>query len=125
MPPLFLIQGEIGGIYNYSFATAVFTLTFRRKPYYYVLTIIVPTMVLAMLSAFTFLVPIDSGEKLSLGISILLAFSVLVLIVSEVTPQTSEGAPVIGMGINTLRPRQNGHHFADEVFKRVFLNENL
>ena len=27
--------------------------------------------------------------------------------------------------INTLRPRQNGRHFADEPFKRIFLNENV
>ena len=27
--------------------------------------------------------------------------------------------------INTLRPRQNGHHFADDTFKRIFLNENV
>ena len=26
---------------------------------------------------------------------------------------------------NTLRPRQNGRHFADETFKRIFLNENV
>ena len=27
--------------------------------------------------------------------------------------------------INTLRPRQNGRHFADDIFKRIFLNENI
>ena len=27
--------------------------------------------------------------------------------------------------LNTLRPRQNGHHFADDIFKWVFLNENV
>ena len=27
--------------------------------------------------------------------------------------------------INTLRPRQNGRHFADDIFKRDFLNENI
>ena len=27
--------------------------------------------------------------------------------------------------INTLRPRQNGRHFADDTFKRTFLNENV
>ena len=27
--------------------------------------------------------------------------------------------------INTLRPRQNGRHFADVTFKRVFMNENV
>ena len=26
---------------------------------------------------------------------------------------------------NTLRPRQNGHHFVDDTFKRIFLNENV
>ena len=26
---------------------------------------------------------------------------------------------------NTLRPRQNGHHFADDILKRIFLNENI
>ena len=26
---------------------------------------------------------------------------------------------------NTLRPRQNGHHFADDTFKHIFLNENV
>ena len=25
---------------------------------------------------------------------------------------------------NTLRPRQNGRHFADDTFKRIFLNDN-
>ena len=26
--------------------------------------------------------------------------------------------------LNTLRPRQNGRHFADDIFKCIFLNEN-
>ena len=26
---------------------------------------------------------------------------------------------------NTLRPRQNGHHFPDNIFKYIFLNENV
>ena len=27
--------------------------------------------------------------------------------------------------LNTLRPRQNGHNFADNIFKCIFLNENV
>ena len=27
--------------------------------------------------------------------------------------------------VNTLRPRQNDRHFADDTFKRIFLNENV
>ena len=34
----------------------------------------------------------------------------------------SLSAPLL---INTLRPRQDGHHFADAIFKYIFLNENV
>ena len=27
--------------------------------------------------------------------------------------------------LNTLRPRQNGRHFTDDIFKYIFLNENV
>ena len=27
--------------------------------------------------------------------------------------------------LNTLRPRQNGRHFADDTFERIFVNENV
>ena len=29
------------------------------------------------------------------------------------------------VSLNSLRPRQNGRHFTDDVFKRIFLNENV
>ena len=29
-----------------------------------------------------------------------------------------------GQWVNTLRPRQNGRHFPDDIFKCIFLNEN-
>ena len=28
-------------------------------------------------------------------------------------------------GVNTLRPRQYGRHFPDDIFKRIFLNEHV
>ena len=30
-----------------------------------------------------------------------------------------------GATLNTLRPRQNGRHFPDDIFKWIFLNENV
>ena len=30
-----------------------------------------------------------------------------------------------GISVDTLRPRQNGRHFADDIFKYIFLNENV
>ena len=33
--------------------------------------------------------------------------------------------PKIYISVNTLRPRQNGRHFADDMFKCIFSNENV
>ena len=34
-------------------------------------------------------------------------------------------SPVLKKAVNTLRPKQNGSLFADDTFKRIFLNENI
>ena len=36
-----------------------------------------------------------------------------------------EMGPWSWFNIKTLRPRQNDRHFADDTFKRIFLNENI
>ena len=35
-----------------------------------------------------------------------------------------DGYPVL-VQVNTLRPRQNDRHFADDTFNRIFVNENV
>ena len=35
------------------------------------------------------------------------------------------GQWVIGYSFNTFRPRQNGRHFAHDIFKRILFNENI
>ena len=32
---------------------------------------------------------------------------------------------LISILVNTLRPRQNGHRFADDTLERIFVNENV
>ena len=42
--------------------------------------------------------------------------------------QTSNNAELLLLltwPVNSLRPRQNGRHFADDIFKRIFFNENF
>ena len=79
-----------------KFSVVKYFIYLHRLPAYYLLNIIVPTMVLAFLSAFTFYVPVDSGEKLSLCITILLSFSVFLLNLSDNTPNISENLPFLG-----------------------------
>ena len=43
-----------------------------------------------------FYLPPDSGEKVSLGVTVLLALTVFLLIVAETMPPQSENIPLIG-----------------------------
>ena len=44
---------------------------------------------------------------------------------SNVETITKWWHPHVHFNINTLRPRQNGRHFADDTFNRIFVNENV
>ncbi|XP_055954375.1 neuronal acetylcholine receptor subunit alpha-7-like [Patella vulgata] len=53
------------------------------------LNIILPVLFLSFMGALVFMLPADAGEKISLAITILLAYIVFLTIVSESMPQTS------------------------------------
>ncbi|XP_046574361.1 neuronal acetylcholine receptor subunit alpha-10-like isoform X1 [Haliotis rubra] len=74
-----------------------FTVIIRRKTLYYLFNIIFPCLWLTILSLLGFWLPPDSGEKITLGITVLLAFSVFMLLIAENMPATSEFVPLIGI----------------------------
>ena len=73
-----------------------FTVFLRRKPMFYTINIITPCMTMSLLALLVFYLPPDSGEKVSLGITVLLSFSVFLLLVAENVPKTSEFVPLLG-----------------------------
>lgn len=73
-----------------------FILHMRRRTFYYIFNIIVPCIMLSVLTLLTFWIPMTSGEKVSLGLSVFLAFSMFMLLIAEEVPATSESVPLIG-----------------------------
>jgi len=61
-----------------------------------VLNIILPCISLNVLSLLAFCLPPEAGEKVTLGITVLLSYSVFMLLVAENMPPTSEFVPLIG-----------------------------
>ena len=43
----------------------------------------------------------------------------------DITAALRQVAPEIASFINTLRPRRNEQHLADDIFKHIFFNENV
>ncbi|XP_031670440.1 neuronal acetylcholine receptor subunit alpha-7 [Oncorhynchus kisutch] len=73
-----------------------FTVTMRRRTLYYGLNLLIPCVLISGLALLVFLLPADSGEKISLGITVLLSLTVFMLLVAEIMPATSDSVPLIG-----------------------------
>lgn len=75
------------------------SLVIQRKPLYYIVNLIIPTSIITMVSITGFFTPAstddDRTEKINLGITTLLAMSILMLMVSDQMPTTSEFVPLI------------------------------
>jgi nicotinic acetylcholine receptor len=72
------------------------TLKIRRKILYYMVNVVLPCVMMSVLTLLVFCLPPESGEKIALGITVLLAFSVFMLAIAEKMPETSESIPLIG-----------------------------
>ncbi|CAJ0594473.1 unnamed protein product [Cylicocyclus nassatus] len=70
-----------------------FFIYIRRRTLYYLYNIVFPCAMMSVLTLLVFLLPPDSGEKIALGITVLLAFSVFVLAIAEKMPETSDAMP--------------------------------
>ena len=67
----------------------------QRRTLFYINNLVVPCIVLALLTATAFLFPPETGERISLMITILLGMTVFMIVVVEAIPSTSEVTPLI------------------------------
>ncbi|CAG2115359.1 unnamed protein product, partial [Medioppia subpectinata] len=72
-----------------------FYITIRRKTLFYTVNLILPTVLISFLCVLVFYLPAEAGEKVTLGISILLSLVVFLLLVSKILPPTSLVLPLI------------------------------
>ncbi|XP_038196292.1 acetylcholine receptor subunit delta isoform X2 [Arvicola amphibius] len=73
-----------------------FYLIIRRKPLFYIINILVPCVLISFMINLVFYLPGDCGEKTSVAISVLLAQSVFLLLISKRLPATSLAIPLLG-----------------------------
>ena len=83
-----------------------FNVVIRRRPLFYLLNLLIPCFLISLLTALDFFMPADAGEKVTLGITILLALIVFLLLVAETMPPQSEVVPLIGRYTATLKDDQ-------------------
>ncbi|CAC5396120.1 unnamed protein product [Mytilus coruscus] len=72
----------------HALPTIVYVLNLSRKPLFLVMNLLFPCMVIGIVNSLSFLIPIESGERLSFGVSLLLTFIVFVTTVLDNLPST-------------------------------------
>ncbi|XP_073511374.1 5-hydroxytryptamine receptor 3A-like [Phyllobates terribilis] len=80
-----------------SYAELKFHVVIKRRPLFYAVNLLLPSMFLMVMDIIGFYLPPDSGERVSFKITLLLGYSVFLIIVSDTLPATAIGTPLIGV----------------------------
>ncbi|KAM9369973.1 5-hydroxytryptamine receptor 3A-like [Phaethornis superciliosus] len=80
-----------------SYAEMKFYVVIRRRPLFYTVSLLLPSIFLMIMDIMGFYLPPNSGERVSFKITLLLGYSVFLIIVSDTLPATAVGTPLIGI----------------------------
>ena len=76
---------------------------------FYLYNLLLPGALLLVIGMFVFCVPPESGEKVSLAITVQLAMTVFMLVIVEMMPPTSEVVSLLGKYIPMCVNKSPGH----------------
>ncbi|XP_077375103.1 neuronal acetylcholine receptor subunit alpha-7-like isoform X4 [Festucalex cinctus] len=77
------------------YVAVTYTIMLRRRSLFYMVNLIIPCILISILALLVFLLPPDSGEKISLGVTVMLSLIVLMLLSAQMIPPTSDSVPLI------------------------------
>ncbi|XP_038059455.1 neuronal acetylcholine receptor subunit alpha-6-like [Patiria miniata] len=72
-----------------------YTFVLHRNPLFYIITLVLPCILIALLTALIFYLPSEAQEKITLCISVLLALIVFLLLIPSIIPPTATTVPLI------------------------------
>jgi len=78
------------------YADIKFNISIRRKTLFYAVNLILPCIIICSVTLLVFYLPAESGEKITMDITILNSLNIFLLLVSEINPPTSLATPLIG-----------------------------
>ncbi|XP_071944267.1 neuronal acetylcholine receptor subunit alpha-7-like [Antedon mediterranea] len=77
------------------FSKVVFTIILKRRERFFVEIILLPCCLLSILTMFVFLLPPESGEKMSFGVSTLLSILLFQQMISDALPPSADSTPIL------------------------------
>ena len=83
------------GLKGKAMAEVQCNLNMVRKSTYYLINIVIPVLLLSALISMVYWVPADEGEKMGYNLTLLLAYSVFLLLIGDILPKTSDDVPYL------------------------------
>lgn len=80
---------------EFDLTQIVYTLVFQRRYLYFILSTIMPVIILAILNSLTFLIPAESGERIAYCLTLFLTFTVFLTLFDQTMPRNSTDVPFI------------------------------
>ena len=77
----------------------VLSLHLRRRYYFYMVNLVVPCSLIALMVLLSFILPPESGERIGLGITVLMAMAIFQELTSNKLPADSNYIPLLGNGL--------------------------
>ncbi|XP_045178075.2 acetylcholine receptor subunit beta-like [Mercenaria mercenaria] len=79
----------------YSYDRLYFTLKMKRRPLFHILNTIFPVLLMASLIVFVFKLPPESGERVGMSLTVLLAYAVYLTLIADNIPKTSLSTSIL------------------------------
>lgn len=90
-------ETDHGECCRFNFSEVVYTLKMKRKSLYYTFYLTIPCVILTILALSSFLIHVESGERIGFVTTVLLAMTVFLLFIPSFLPVTSDGLPILGV----------------------------
>ena len=74
-----------------------FIFELRRRPLYHILNTLLPVILMASLTIFVFKLSAESGERIGMSLTVLLAYAVYLTLISENIPRTSKSVSILSI----------------------------
>lgn len=80
---------------NRKLSVVAFPVIIHRRSTFALVNIILPVMMLGFLNLTVFFQPVQAGERISFSITVLLSFTVFMIYIGEIIPETSNPMPLL------------------------------
>ncbi|UJR25429.1 hypothetical protein I4U23_006776 [Adineta vaga] len=95
-----IVEERISDFNQVNYSLVHFTLILKRTQLYYIIKIILPYTLVSFVTLFTFLLPPQTGEKLTLSVTILLSLVIYLQLISEYIPKVDDETPILTLFCN-------------------------